>query len=214
MTQQRSEILFLALAILASGCEVSGSESEDFEGSSTREHGMRLVDFDEEVARAHGFEIVELPDGSRASVPAEKADAARAGIYWPTEGVLRSNDDEHGLLRGYDYKPGECGVSYVGLNAIGSSLAVLETGYDIEVDADVWAMNWNVRINDNGGSSNQHYESSDGGPGVFTWESEIRLLGLTRGPASATVEWYTSWALLTNGWLCYSLGPSAGTTIY
>lgn len=176
-----------------------------------REHGMKIVGFDREIANRHGYEIVDLPDGATASVPFERVADAIEGRYRPERGVLPKNygpddDAEFGLAEG------DCGVSWVQLKARGASTAELVTGF--EVVAPVASMNWNVGIHDNGGSSTQHFEESQGFPQGNGWRSEFRILGLTVGPADATIEWYTSYALLTNGWLCFSLGPTAITNIY
>jgi hypothetical protein len=41
------------------------------------------------------------------------------------------------------------------------------------------------------------------------WRSEFRTLHLTPGPADASVQGFTSWAILTDGSVCFSLGPMA-----
>lgn len=194
--------------------EVGASEAP-FDSQGRLEVGMSLRGFDAAVARAHGFEIVTLPDGATASVPVEKAEAARSGEYRPTEGTIPAEGPrDQSTLRGYGELPGECGVSYVELAPIGFSKAHLITGFEITASGAVWDMNWNVRIHDNGGDSTQHYEMENGFPVGNGWQSYFRVLGLTVGWADATVEWYTSWAILTNGWLCYSMGPVAVDWIY
>jgi hypothetical protein len=195
--------------------DVGADEVPDRAADEQQQFGMRLAGFDEEVARRNGYEIVTLPDGGRASVPRDKAEAARAGDYRPSEGVLYESAQEEDDDATYyiDYRDGDCGTSFVGLWAMGSAQALLETGFDISVNAAVWDLNWNVRIQDNGGTSNQHYNEFDGTNLGYLWQSEYRLLGLTRGWANATVVWWNSWAVLTNGWLCYSLGPSTAELI-
>jgi len=180
--------------------------------------GMRLIGFDEEVARSHGYEVVTLPDGSRASVPAAKAEAAATGRYVPTTGVIPVGADPQGggastADRGVS-PPGDCGISWVSLDAIGLSQAILATGMALVPDAgDPWDVHWRVNITDNGGSSNQSYTEYDGFIGFLTWTSYTRRLSLTRGWAFATVNWWQSYTITENGWVCWSYGPSTSEEI-
>lgn len=180
--------------------------------------GMRLVGFDARVARAHGFEVVTLPDGSRASVPAAKADAARRGDYVPTSGILRetaTSANGGASTYGYGEAVGECGVSWVSLEPKGGSTANLGTGMSLIPKAgEPWDVHWRINIVDNGGSSNQYYDEYDGFIVNFSWVAYTRRLGLTRGSAFATVVRYASYTITENGWVCYSYGPSASDVIY
>ncbi|MGC9665203.1 hypothetical protein ACNTMW_01455 [Planosporangium sp. 12N6] len=186
---------------------------------------MRLVGFDADVARAHGLEVVTLPDGSLASVPAAKADAARKGAYVPTSGVIkkRAVDGQAGKSSGDVVSPygyGEatdpsCGTSWVYLDPIGGARANLGTGMKLVVDAgDPWDVHWHVNIEDNGGNSTQAYSEEDGFLGPFSWTAYARKLSLTRGWAQATVVWYGSYTVTENAWVCWSEGPSAGDSIW
>jgi hypothetical protein len=178
---------------------------------------MRLVDFDARVARAHGFEVVTLPDGSRASVPAAKAEAARKGEYIPASGVVRKETSSSGGVSafGYGAAAGDCGVSWVSLDARGGSAADLGTGMTLVPDAgDPWDVHWKVNITDNGGSSNQTYTEYNGFIGFLSWTAYARRLHLTPGWAFATVVWWQSYTITENGWVCWSLGPSASERIY
>ena len=69
-------------------------------------------------------------------------------------------------------------------------------------------------ITDSGGSSSQSYSESDGLAGFLTCTAYTRRLGLTRGWAFATVNWWQSYTLTENGWVCWSAGPSAPEKIY
>jgi hypothetical protein len=175
---------------------------------------MRLVDFDARVARANGFEVVTLPDGSRASVPAAKAAAARKGEYVPKTGVLRKAPaNGGGSAYGYGALPGDCGVSWVSLEDRGSD-ALLLTGFELVPAAgSPWDVHWKVNINDNGGSSSQSYDEYDGFEGFLSWTAYARWLRLTPGWAFATVVWFQSWTVTGNGWVCWSAGPSASEQI-
>jgi hypothetical protein len=169
--------------------------------------GMRLVDFDVRVAQAHGYEVVRLPDGSRASVPRAKAAAARAGEYVPTSGVVPAA----GAVTTYDRGEavGDCGMSWVSLDAVGGSRANLGTGMALVPKAgDPWDVHWSIRVSDNGGQSTQGYSEQNGFIGFLTWTAYTRRLGLTRGLATAVVNWW-SYTITENGWICHSYGPIA-----
>jgi hypothetical protein len=179
--------------------------------------GMQLVDFDVAVARAHGFEVVTLPDGSRASVPAAKADAAVTGRYVPTSGVIPAGAVAKGggaSTADRGEAVGDCGMSWVSLDAMGGSQALLITGMVLVPDAgDPWDVHWKVRIDDNGGDSTQTYDEYDGFSGFLSWTSYARWLGLTPGLAFATVNWWQSYTITESGWVCWSAGPYAWADI-
>jgi hypothetical protein len=191
-------------------------------GAESGRTGLALAGFDEEVARANGYEIVTLPDGSLASVPAAMAEAAETGEYVPTSGVLRAEEEpqEPGdfSTQGWEYGEayGDCGYSYVAFWAVGNSYAQIQTGFVITDTSagNVWQVNWNVNIHDNGGSTTQHWEEGDGIDWGQGWTSSLRLLGLTRGYADATVEWFSSYVITNRGWICWSMGPVAVTNVY
>jgi hypothetical protein len=177
---------------------------------------MRLVGFDANVARAHGFEVVTLPDGSRASVPAAKAQAARTGTYVPRSGVVKKAATIRSVgvsTDSYGETVGDCGVSWVGLDPIGGSKATLTTGMSLVPDSGgPWDVHWHVDVGDNGGHSTQNYTEYDGYMSGFGWAAKARRLGLTRGWANATVTW-GSFTITEAGWLCYSYSPTTSTTI-
>jgi hypothetical protein len=214
----------LTLALLGSVLVPSAASAAPGEGpdegdaeQSQFESGMRLVDFDAQVARAHGFEVVTLPDGSLASVPAAEAESARKGEYIPKSGVVRNETSSSEGVSTLDYGelPGDCGISWVYLEAQGGSTANLGTGMTLIPDAgDPWDVHWKVNISDNGGSSNQTYTEYDGFIGFLSWTAYTRRLGLTPGWAFATVNWWQSYTITENGWVCWSAGPSTSEKIY
>ncbi|MEU1847254.1 hypothetical protein [Micromonospora sediminicola] len=81
----------LALALAAAGVPALTTPATAAPGAvaKTDRLGMGLVGFDAKVAEAHGYRVVTLPDGSQASVPADKATAATEGRYVPEHGVLK-----------------------------------------------------------------------------------------------------------------------------
>ncbi|WBB97539.1 hypothetical protein O7543_16695 [Solwaraspora sp. WMMA2080] len=168
-----------------------------------------LVGFDAKVARAHGYEVVTLPDGSLASVPVAKAAAARAGTYVPVSGILEPVKNSSGpSTNDYQELPGECGSSYVSLNSTGNQKANLGTGFFISNSGAglPWQVSWHVAIVDNGGSSQQNYSEGGGHLAGVAWIGHTRVLGLTRGYATAKVT-TGSFTITTHGWICFSAGP-------
>ncbi|HYN97123.1 MAG TPA: hypothetical protein VES42_25065 [Pilimelia sp.] len=182
--------------------------------------GMRLAGFDAAVARANGYAVVTLPDGSQASVPADKAAAARKGEYVPTTGVLTAEqiagkDADGGMsTNNYAELPGDCGKSYVALWAQGGARATLHTGFHLIPSAgQPWDVEWRINIEDNGGRSTQPYNEQDGAISGNSWIAHLRLLNLSYGWAQSTVIWYSSYTITTRGWVCWSAGPSTGAYI-
>lgn len=205
----------LTLALLGSASAASAaSTTSRSDGPVAADAGMRLVDFDAKVARAHGFEVVTLPDGSRASVPAARAEAARTGEYVPQSGVLKKAETSGGpSANAYGEAVGECGVSWVGIDPIGGSRATLTTGMSLVPDSGgPWDVHWHVDISDTAGNSTQNYDEYDGIMSGFGWSAYARRLSLTRGWANATVTW-GSFTITEAGWVCYSYSPTASTTI-
>ncbi|WP_285473243.1 hypothetical protein [Actinoplanes sp. NBRC 101535] len=176
---------------------------------------MRLTAFDARVAEAHGYRIVILPDGATASVPASLAAAAESGTYVPTSGVIPAEPAEGDMSTSdYGAADGDCGMSWVSLEARGGSKATLLTGMALRPDAgDPWDVHWNVNISDPGGSSTQSYSEGQGTSGLLTWTAYARILGLTKGYAFATVVWYSSYTVTDNGWVCWSAGPTTSEKI-
>ncbi|WP_143267985.1 hypothetical protein [Amycolatopsis alba] len=149
---------------------------------------MHIGRFDAAVAEAHGYEIRTSPDGTQYSV--------RKGA--PADAVPMNEVD------------GTCGRSWVWEDGIGNASVVLRTGFHVR--RDVVARSWRVQLNDDGGTSTQQFSGGSSGP---YWE-EIRVVpGLTRGTGYAVVRSNGSnFAILTDGAVCFSGGPSAKTTIY
>ncbi|MEV0128044.1 hypothetical protein AB0H83_06190 [Dactylosporangium sp. NPDC050688] len=175
------------------------------------ESRMYLVGFDEKLARANGREIVTLPDGSLASVPADKAAAARAGTYRPASGIVPSAS---AATSSYGEVHGECGTSWVSLDPVGNTDATLTTGMRLSPNAGTpWDVHWHADIADTAGYSSQNYTEQDGFTGSFSWTAYARVLNLSPGWANATITW-GSFALTSEAWLCYSYSPTTSTTIY
>ena len=149
---------------------------------------MHSVGFDASVAAAHGYEIRTTSDGKQYSVP-RGAPAAVA---------------PHNVVSG------DCGRSWVWEDGIGNAAVSLDTGFNVYT-ATV-GRQWNVILDDNGGTSTQGFS---GGPTGAYWDSSRTVGGLTRGPGYAHINSNGSnFAILIDGNVCYSGGPSDSTTIY
>jgi hypothetical protein len=226
-TSRLKHLLFSASVVCVTLAPFSGvpaanaAPPSELKSAGTHPVGLRLAGFDADVARAHGYEVVTLPDGSQASVPAEKAEAARNGEYVPTVGVLKTTSKR---LRAagasgvdqYAELPGDCGKSYIALwdQAAPDGKATLHTGFHLVPAAGTpLSVSWLVNITDTAGSSNQPYSELDGNIWGTSWIGHLRVLQLSKGWANATVVWYSSWTIAANGWFCYSYGPTVGEEI-
>lgn len=147
---------------------------------------MHVGGFDPAVARAHGYEVRTSPDGTQYPVK-----SGSSATVTPDNVVS-----------------GDCGFSYVYEYGIGNRAVELYTGYSVVSSVYQWY--WQVRLDDRGGSS---YRNWEGGANNGIWQVDQVVGGLTRGGARATVISYNSVAFLDNGWICYSGGPFATTTI-
>lgn len=149
---------------------------------------MHSVGFDARVAAAHGYEVRTGANGKQYSVP--KGASASAT---PFNNVT-----------------GDCGESWVFESGIGNSSVQLDTGYAVYTN--VVSRQWRVILDDNGGESTKNY--SGGATGAY-WAVLPIIRGLTKGPGYAHIRSNGSnFAILTDGNVCYSGGPSASTTIY
>ncbi|GIE80483.1 hypothetical protein Aph02nite_64330 [Actinoplanes philippinensis] len=178
------------------------------------EKSMSIAGFDADVARAHGYEVVTLPDGAVASVPAEKAEAARLGKYIPRSGVIPP--PAGGVsTSAYGETVGDCGLSWVQISPRGGAKASLTTGMTLVPDSGgPWDVHWWVDVADTGGYSTQPYTEYDGYYSSIglSWTAKARSLNLTRGWANVTVT-FGSFTITEAGWICYSYSPTASTTI-
>jgi hypothetical protein len=197
----------VAGAVLAAALPAAAANAETVRPDG----GMQAAGFDEAVALANGYKIVTLPDGSRTSVRKDQAAAVEAGIAEPTGAVVLPSATGEVSRDLFDAEDGECGTAYVYLYAMGGAQAELGTGFIVRPDwPGVLYINWRVDITDNGGSSTQAGYSA--ARGTHTFRAAPRILGLTRGRATATVPWY-SIVVLLDGTVCYSLEPSTEENI-
>lgn len=209
-------LLSSAFTLALLGFAAAPAKAEATGDPAITQAGMTIAGFDAEVARAHGFEVVTLPDGSLASVPADKAAAAEAGTYVPTVGVLSKEDSDGAVsANAYGQVVGDCGYSWVQLTPRGGGSASLTTGMSLVLDSGgPWDVHWWVDISDTAGDSTQYYSEGDGyfSSTGLAWSGKARSLNLTKGWANATVT-VGSYTVTENGWVCFSYSPTASTTI-
>ncbi len=153
---------------------------------------MHVVGFDAAVAAAHGYVIRTTPAGQQYAVK----EGSSAVSVTPE-----------------DVSVGDCGISYVYEYGIGNRAVELYTGFSVEYEGVTAVVDghWQVRLSDRGGTSFKNWNVPATANGI--WQVDQVVGGLTRGPAQAKVVSAASWALLANGAVCYSGGPSATTTI-
>ena len=192
MTKTRRFVATSAAVLGAVGLAVLGTGAPAGAAAPTAprrvEGAMHIGRFDAAVAAAHGYEIRSYPDGTQYSVPR----GATAG-FAPANVVT-----------------GDCGRSWVWEDGIGNASVHLDTGFNVRLP--VVGRSWDVTLDDNGGESTQPFS---GGPSGSYWDEGRNVGGLTRGPGYAVVKGGgANFAILIDGGVCYSGGPSAGTTIY
>jgi hypothetical protein len=145
---------------------------------------MRIIGFDARVAAEHGYEVRSAPGG--------KQYLTKNGSSTP-DGVVS----------------GPCGVSYVYEYGIGNRAVELYSGFSV-IAPEVGG-HWQIRLSDRGGTSFKNYNVAASANGIGQFTQVVG--GLSKGPAQATVVGPASFAILDNGEVCYSGGPSATTTI-
>jgi hypothetical protein len=148
---------------------------------------MTITGFDAAVAKAHGYTIRTNAQGQQYSVKAGAADAVSPN------GVVDGN----------------CGSSYIYEYAVGNHGVDIQTGFNIYTPA--VAYYWKYWMRDGGGTSSH---SHAGGLALRTsWSDDERWGALTPGYATSWVDTGSD-AILDNGGVCTSGGPSASTDIY
>ncbi|PSL45265.1 hypothetical protein B0I31_12742 [Saccharothrix carnea] len=150
---------------------------------------MRFGGFDAAVAEANGYEIRTNPDGTQYSV--------KKG----TPGELTTNN----------VVSGNCGTSWVWLNARGNREVLIDTGFFVR-DA-VSTFSWTVVLDDSGGTTSHSFAPFYDADGYVSLPRIVG--GLTVGPAAASVSPNGSnYAILVDGSVCFSGGPYDPEYIY
>jgi hypothetical protein len=153
---------------------------------------MKIAGFDAAVAQAHGYVIRTDARGRQYSVQAGAAAAASPAAVTPDNAI-----------------GGNCGSSHLYEYAVGNHAVDIQTGFNVNTPAVAYW--WKYWMRDPGGTSSHTF---GGGLARRTsWADDSRWGALTPGPASAWVDTGSD-ALLENGDVCTSAGPSSSATIY
>jgi hypothetical protein len=148
---------------------------------------MTIAGFNAAVAKAHGYVIRTDAQGRQYSVRAGASDAVSP------DNVIDGN----------------CGSSYIYEYAVGNHAVDIQTGFNITTPAVAYW--WKYWMRDRGGTSSHTH---GGGLALRTsWSDDERWGALTPGFATSWVDTGSD-AILDNGGVCTSGGPSASTTIY
>lgn len=156
--------------------------------------GMYITGFNAAVAKAHGYEIKTNAAGLQYSVKIGSlaAPATDPVVY------------------------GSCGDSYIYYSAIGYRSksphygASTYTGYDVIGDA--VEGHWEATYYDNSGAG--LVNTSNAANGTPYWSTSYDTWHGPTGYSWGEVDPNASWALLSDGALCYSGGPWDSTTLY
>ncbi|HEY9673814.1 MAG TPA: hypothetical protein V6D11_20400 [Waterburya sp.] len=156
---------------------------------------MYVERFDAKVAASNGYEIKTLSDGRQYSVlknPSTSQPSASNGV------VTASN-----------VVKGNCGESWIYFNAIGNLQGSLSTGFRVKAPAISYG--WRVDVTDQVGVGTLRW-----GGLLFrsAWQGTKRTQSGAKGYAIAKVNPSGSYALLSDGSICVSGGPSASTRYY
>ncbi|MEU3764812.1 hypothetical protein AB0E55_07075 [Amycolatopsis keratiniphila] len=145
---------------------------------------MNAVGYDADVATANGYEVRTRPDGIQYSV--------KRGT--PAEVIPM------------DVVSGNCGRSWMWLDGIGGRSVRINTGFHVR-DA-VSTFSWTATLSDTGETTKHDF------PGFYDADGYVdlnRIVGdLSVGYARATVYGFPfrNYAVLVDGTVCYSGGPS------
>lgn len=180
------------LTLLVAGAAPASASGAEHNSTTTFQQRivvpMKSAGFDAKVAAANGYEIRKTRSGQQYSV--------RKGTPRGSEAL-------------FDIVNGTCGTSWVFVSGIGNAKVQMETGYSVLMN--VLSRSWRVVLVDNGGASTHSFSGGATGA-VAGWTKEVS--GLTRGDAFAVINNNGSnFAVLANGRICRSGGPSDRTII-
>lgn len=160
-------------------------------GSSRQLTSLTVAGFDRKVAAANGYDVRTRPDGREYAI---KRGATTGGVALPANEV-----------------EGNCGSSWVEFDATGNLRAQLGTGFDVYLPAVTYQ--WRVTITDQVGVGNVNWASRLN-PHRKSWAAVTTTRSGARGSAFAVVATPYSLAVLENGALCRSGGPTSYTNYY
>ena len=144
---------------------------------------------------------VLLTDGKRLTFDSSEYSAWKSAMK-SSKGKLKPNG----------YAIGGCGYSFVTITALGGNKhqADVQTGFKVKLPAIDYK--WAVHFADGYGTSSYHW-----GGGLLeriTWTGELTYTAHGGGKIFAWVNAGEGLAVLTEGSVCYSLAPTASTTVF
>lgn len=152
---------------------------------------MTIVGFDRTIAEQNGYEIVKNAQGLDTAVKRGEPSAGDVG--------------------GHDSVTSNCGTSWITFTSIGHDKANMTTGFGV-IHAAV-KYGWTVDFVDRWGVSSQGRSGVLANRTTWDWTPPFIFASGGTGSAFASVE-TGSYAVLLNGAVCYSGGPSAKDWIY
>ena len=157
---------------------------------------MYVVGFDRRVATENGYEIRRHATGAE---------------YSAKVGTVAGESTAAGALPANEIA-GNCGTSWVEFDAIGGLKAQLGTGWDVPLPAK--SHQWRVSVTDQIGSGRAVNVAQGLTPHRKSWNRVTTTQSGARGSAYALVETPYSLAVLENGAVCRSGGPTSYTNYY
>ncbi|MFT4135137.1 hypothetical protein [Microbacterium sp.] len=198
MTGRRTLAALLAIsALVLIPSTVAAAASEDESSDATTYMPMVARGFDAEVAEKNGFRIVTNEDGSQQSIPVTEKAAA----------LLADGERLRAAAQGTDAARagGDCGTSWLSGSKLANDTVGFTTGFQVYLA--VYEHDWKVIAT--GFWTGGNWTTSGSGPvsGYKNWQSAIYNVV---GPGIAGVPSYSSSAaaILVDGTVCYSTGPS------
>ncbi len=216
----RKPTMFAAGAVAAVAVAAGAVQALPAGASTTAPDGTRVTatsDGTRVTAAPDGTRVTAAPDGTRVTVPMTitgfNAAVAKAhGYTIRTDAQGRQYSVKSGAgdaIGPNNVIDGNCGSSYIYEYAVGNHAVDIQTGFNITTPA--VAYYWKYWMRDGGGTSSH---SHGGGLALRTsWSDDERWGALTPGYATSWVDTGSD-ALLDNGGVCTSGGPSASTDIY
>lgn len=179
----------------------SASEATDIPTSQTAP--MYVVRYDTAVAEANGYKIVTNADGSQDSVPVTDAAKAEAATTLKAKAEFEAAHTSHLVATPYGDAYGNCGQSWINAIKQPGNWVGYQTGYTVfgMVQDSQWDVHAYGFI-----SSNSILLQPGGNSG--SWSTEGGIGGVV-GPGHAYINVPTSFAILTNGKVCWSGGPES-----
>lgn len=182
----------IAIALFA-GVPAHAALTDDGTVLETQTVPMVLIGFDEEVANANGYHLVDLADGSTVSVPNSQLSSEVGSLAVTPLNTVGGN----------------CGSSTLYMFDSGGGKAAVGTSFTVKRPA--VSYQWSVTIAGSPGT----YVKNFGGllKNRTNWTSSFTWTVPASSYYHAAVS-TGSYAILNNGGVCYSGGPTDATWVY